>query len=121
MNIHPQIISKNKIPEYVVLPINEYKNLISALEEHEDIQEIKKYIANPTETFPLETAEALADGANAIKVLRQYRRVTQQELANKVNSTKQYISQIEKGTRKGSAKLLKNIAQALYIDLDMII
>lgn len=121
MNIHPQIISKNKVPEYIVLPINEYKNLISALEEYEDVKEIKEYIASPTETFPLKIAESLADGENAIKVFRKYRGVTQQELANKVNSTKQYISQIEKEIRKGSAKLLKNIAKALGVDLDMII
>ena len=43
MNVHPQIIVKNKVPEFVVLPYKEYTNLLSALAEREDIKEIENF------------------------------------------------------------------------------
>ena len=58
MNIHPQIISKNDLPEFVVLPYEEYQNLLVTLEEREDIKEIfkresniEKFLENSTENF----------------------------------------------------------------------
>lgn len=118
MKIHPQTIYKDDRPEFVVLPIKEYDRLISLIEDYEDIQEVRKYLEHPQETLPLELVEALSSGANAIKAIREYRGITQAELAASVNVSKQYISQLENGARAGTTKILKAIANALKVDLD---
>jgi len=117
MKIHPQIIHKDKSPAFVVLPVNEYEELISCIEEHEDIEEVMKYLDNPTETFPLEVVDRLANNEHPIAVFREYRNISQTDLAKKVGISKQYISQLEHGERTGSARVLKDIAQVLQIDI----
>ncbi|HSX20458.1 MAG TPA: helix-turn-helix transcriptional regulator [Gammaproteobacteria bacterium] len=118
MKIHPQTIYKDDRPEFIVLPIKEYDRLLKTIEDYQDIQEVRRHIENPGEKFPVEVAEALADGINPIKVFREYRGITQMELAAKVKVSKQYISQLENSERAGSTKVLKAIAEALYLNLD---
>src|SRR5690606_10429119 len=118
MNIHPQIIKQDGKAAFVVLPIQDYAKMVQALEDQEDVQAIEDFLENPTETFPLAVVEQLADGGNPIKVFRQYRKLSQVQLANKVKVSKQYISQLENGERDGSARVLKSIAKILNVSLD---
>jgi DNA-binding XRE family transcriptional regulator len=90
----------------------------NAVEDSGDIQEIRDSINNPSETFPLSVVSSLSKGGHPIKVYREYREISQTALAKKVNVSKQYISQIETGKRKGSAKVLKSIAKELKVDTD---
>ncbi len=117
MKIHPQTIYNGSKAEFIVLPINEYKRLIAAIEDQLDIIEIQNFVQNPQETFPLEVVVALTK-ENSLKVYREYRGLTQAELAAKVNVSKQYISQLELGQRKGTAKVLKQVADILQIDIN---
>jgi len=96
----------------------QHKALLSAIEDYEDIQEIKSYLDNPEESFPLEVVLALSEGENAIKVYREYRGISQTELAKKVNVSKQYISQLENGDRAGTTKVLKSIAKVLDVNIE---
>ena len=121
MKIHPQTIYSNSNPEFIVLPVKEYKKLISLLEDYQDIKEIKGYLDAKEETFPIEIVTALSNGDNPIRVYRNYRKISQTSLAKKVGVSKQYISQLENNERAGSSKVLKNIALALDIDIDEII
>ena len=118
MKIHPQTIYNNSNPEFVVLPIKEYKKLISLLE---DFEEIKDYLDSQEETFPIDVVTDLSNGENPIKTYRNYRKISQTSLAKKVGVSKQYISQLENNERSGSSKVLKSIASALNIDIDEII
>ncbi len=118
MKIHPQIISQNGNPAFVVLPYEEYKRILEALEDIEDIEAVEAAKNDTSERFPLALVEQLASGETPIKVFREYRRLTQTELAKRVNVSRQYISQLESGERTGTTKLLKVIAKALDVDID---
>lgn len=121
MKIHPQTIYKGDKAEYVVLPIDDYNRLIEALEDQYDIEEIKRHFAKVSETFPVELIKALSDGENPIKVYREYRGINQSALAKKANVSRQYISQLEKGERKGTPKVLQSIANILKVELEDLI
>ncbi len=86
-------------------------------EEAADLAAYEEARAREEEAFPLDVAERLAAGAHPIKVFREYRGMTQAELARQVGLSPMYISQIETGRRGGSTKALRRIAAALDIDL----
>ena len=121
MKIHPQTIYKGQQPAFVVLPIQEYHELLDKVQDFQDIQEVKKHIEEGGETFPMEVVLALAEGQNPIKVYREYRGISQTALASKVKVSKQYISQLEAGERHGTARVLKEIAKILNLDLEDIV
>lgn len=86
-------------------------------DEAADIAAYEEAKARGEEAFPLEVAERLIEGENAIKVFRGYRGMTQAELAKLAGLSAMYISQIETGRRSGSTKALRRIAAALEINL----
>lgn len=118
MKIHPQTIYRGQEPQFIVLPINEYNRLITSIEDSQDIQEVRGYLEAPGESFPMEVALALSEGAHPIRVFREHRKLSQSALAKKVNVSKQYISQLENGDRTGTTRVLKAIAKVLRVDLD---
>lgn len=122
-NIH--ILERDGKPEWAVVPYEDYLKL---LEEAEMLEDIRDYDAakaelekGEDELIPAEVVFAILDGANPIKVWREYRGLTQQQLADKVKISKAYLSQIETGKRKGSTENLSAIAKALDISLDDIV
>lgn len=121
MKISPQMIYKGKEPEFVVLPFAEYEKILAKLEDLQDHVEIQECLAKGSETFPAELVYALCEGKNPIKAYREYRDLSQVELAQAISVSKQYISQLETGERRGSIKILKAIAQALHVDVDDLI
>jgi DNA-binding XRE family transcriptional regulator len=121
MKIHPQIILQGKIPAFAILPYKEYEALLQTLEDIEDIEIISSAESDCSEKFPLELVEKIASGTNPIRAYREYRKLSQVALAKKANISKQYISQLETGERKGSPKILKTIAKILTVDLDDLI
>ena len=88
-----------------------------AAEEAADLAAYEEARARDEEAFPLDVTERLVAGAHPIKVFREYRGMTQAELARQVGLSPMYISQIETGRRGGSTKALRRIAAALDIDL----
>lgn len=122
MMIHPQIIKKNSLPEFVVLPYKEYGMLLDALEDQEDIKAVQEFHETDAETIPLELLKLVSDKEkNAVHAFREFRKISQTALASKIKISRQYLSQIESGQRKGSSAVLKKIADALNIDVDMLI
>ena len=117
MKIHPQIISQNKTPVFVVLPYNEYQAIVEILENHADIKSVKANLADNSERFPLALIEHIAAGENPIKAYREYRQLSQIQLAEQVGVSRQYISQLENGERAGSTKILHKIAKVLSISI----
>ena len=58
MNLHPQFIGQDGAEEYVVLPIDEFRAVAQALENYQDLQDLrsaKKAEASAT-TTPLADA-----------------------------------------------------------------
>jgi DNA-binding XRE family transcriptional regulator len=75
------------------------------------------------ESFLLEVMEKITlNGEHPLKVWREYRHLTQEQLAEAIGGiSRAYISEIESRKKVGSLKVLKAIAKALDIDLNMII
>ena len=70
--------------------------------------------------IPWESAKRIVAGENAIKVYREWRGLTQEALARKVDSAKAYISQIETGAKPGGRAILRKIAVALGVPVSVL-
>ncbi|MBK8989052.1 MAG: helix-turn-helix transcriptional regulator [Chloroflexi bacterium] len=119
-----QIIQKNEEPEWAVLPYETYLQLVEDAQMLQDILDYdaaKRAIAQGEELIPGEITFAILEGANPTKVWREYRGLTQQQLAVAAGISKSYLSQIETGQRTGSVDVLLQIATALRVDLEDIV
>ena len=95
---------------------------IDDLQDIADAKEIEARIQRGEgEYFPAEVVNAILDGANPVKVYREYRNMTQAELAQKAGLSADMIKKIESGKSDGSLKSLKAIAAALNVDIEDII
>ena len=114
------IIEYEGKPAFVVVPFNEYQELM-ALKRHMSDEELYlQAISREEEYFPEEIVQRVLQGHSPIRVYREYRNMSQEELAKKIGKTKQYISMLEKGERVGTIRTLKQIAEALNIEVDML-
>ena len=116
-----QVIEKNGQIEWAVIPYPEYQKLLDAAEMLEDIRaydEAKASIKAGEELIPSQVVYALLDGENPLRVWREYRRLTQQQLAEKAGISKPYLSQLEGGKRRGTTEVLTRLAQALAVNLE---
>ncbi len=120
-----QIIEQNGQPEWAVIPYEAYLQLV---EQAEMLQDIRDYDAvkaaleqGDEELIPGQVVYAILDGENPIRVWREYRGLSQQELAERVNISVPYLSQLETRKRKGSLEVLKVIAKTLSISLDDVV
>jgi len=120
-----QLIEKNGKPEWAVIPYDEYvkiQGLIEDIEDKRDIEEYFKLIQSGEEqTIPSEVTFAILQGVNPIRAWREYKQIKVKELANRAGITPSYLSQIETGKRNPTIDTLKAIAQALGIDVEMLI
>jgi DNA-binding XRE family transcriptional regulator len=120
-----QIIERNGKPEWAVLPYEEYLQLLDQSELLEDIRDFDAINAaierHEEELIPAEVVYAILDGANPIKVWREYRELTQQQLADTTGISKPYLSQIETGKRAGTTEILSAIAKALDVSLEELV
>jgi DNA-binding XRE family transcriptional regulator len=120
-----QIIERDGKPEWAVLPYEEYLKLLEQAEMLEDIRDFdaaKAALENgEDELIPAEVIFAILDGENPIKVWREYRGLTQQQLADAAGISKPYLSQIETGKRKGTTEILSAIVKVLDVSLDDVI
>jgi DNA-binding XRE family transcriptional regulator len=119
-----QIIERNGKPEWAVLPYEEYLKLIEQAELLEDIRDFDEMNAaikhGEEELIPAEVINTILDGKSPIKVWREYRGLTQQQLADVIGISKPYLSQLETGKRTGTAEVLSTIADALNVSLEQI-
>jgi DNA-binding XRE family transcriptional regulator len=117
-----QLIERDGKPEWAVLPYEEYLKLLEQAEMLEDIRDYDVAKAElergEDELIPSEVVYAILDGENPIKVWRDYRGLTQQQLADAAGISKPYLSQIETGKRTGTTDILSAIAKALDVSLD---
>ncbi|GAB4504971.1 MAG: helix-turn-helix transcriptional regulator [Anaerolineales bacterium] len=122
MKENVQIIERGGKPEWAVLPYEKYLQLLEQAEMFEDIRDYDAAKAElekgKDELVPSEVVYAILDGENPVKVWREYRGLTQQQLADQAGMSKPYLSQIETGKRRGTTEILTAIAKALDISLD---
>ena len=120
MNV--QTIQQNGKPEWAILPYKDFLTLLEKAEMFQDIEDYEKAVEeiekNGTEYFPMELVYALAGDANPIKTWREYRNLSQNELAEKTGISIPYLSQLEAGKRKGSVRVISALAKELNITVD---
>jgi DNA-binding XRE family transcriptional regulator len=115
--------------EMAVIPRADYERMKSALakagDDEADAREAAEILARvragKEEVFPAAVVRALVEGVDPIKVFREYRGLTQKELAAKAGINPVYLSQIERGKRTGSVETLKAIASVLGVEVDDLI
>jgi DNA-binding XRE family transcriptional regulator len=116
-----QVIEKNGQIEWAIVPYEEYQRMRDAMEMLADIRaydEAKAELQTDGELIPSQVTYALLDGKNPIRVWREHRGLTQQQLADKVEISKPYLSQLESSKRKGTTEVMKAIARALNLSLE---
>jgi DNA-binding XRE family transcriptional regulator len=120
-----QLIERDGKPEWAVLPYDEYLKLLENAEMLEDIRDYdaaKTALENNEEQLvPSEVVFSILDGRHPIRVWRDFRSLTQAQLALAAGVSKPYLSQIETGKRAGTTEVLADIARALDLTLDEIV
>ena len=117
----PQIIfDSSGRPAFAVIEWSDFERLAEGNADvwlsNEEVYD--RAMAERGESFPIEVADRLVAGENPVKVYRNHRGLTQNELAAAVGIHKMYLSQIETGRRVGSTKTLAALASALNVTLD---
>jgi DNA-binding XRE family transcriptional regulator len=120
-----QIIKQDDKPEWAVVPYEIYLELVEKAETLLDVQDYDSAKASlhrgDDELIPSEIVYAILDGENAIKVWRDFREMSQQELAEKAGISIPYLSQLETNKRTGTVEVLSAIAKTLNISLENIV
>lgn len=114
--------------EVAILPRKDYEALIAkAAEADEDagtarvVARARNEIAGGGPLLPKEVVDRMAGGENPVRVLREWRDITQVYLSFKTNLSQGHISDIENGRRTGTATALRLIANALKVPLDLLV
>jgi hypothetical protein len=114
--------------EVAILPRKDYELLLAkASEADEDAgtarvaARARKEIASGGPLLPKDVVDRMANGDNPVRVLREWRDITQMYLSFKTNLSQGYISDIENGRRTGTAAALGLIASVLKVPLDLLV
>jgi hypothetical protein len=114
--------------EVAILPRKEYEALVAkAAEADEDagtarlVARARKDVATGMPLLPKEVVDRLAKGENPVRVLREWRDVTQLYLSFKTDLSQSHISDIENGRRVGTPAALRRIADVLKVPLDLLV
>jgi len=118
-----QIIEKNGKPEYAVVPIAEYQQLLEVAEDLDELiafdSAVREMEAGYDDLVPQGIAKRLVSGnERPLKIWREYRGLTQTDLAAQAGLSQAQIAQMESGKREGKVLVLRKLADVLKIDLD---
>jgi DNA-binding XRE family transcriptional regulator len=108
--------------EFAVLPLEALRKL---MDDAEMLAGVKAYDAakgrlkrGEDELIPFEITERRLAGESSVKIWREYRELTQEELGRRSEVSRAMIAAIETGRKKGGIDTLKRLAAALKVDLE---
>jgi DNA-binding XRE family transcriptional regulator len=108
--------------DFAVLPMKQLKKLIDDAEMLADVKAydaVKARIARgEEELIPMELTGRRLAGENRVKIWREYRGLTQEDLAKASKVSRSMIAAIEAKHKQGGITTLKKLAGALKVDLD---
>ena len=115
-----QFIKKDGNPQYVVMPIEKYREFLALLDDIADYSAIDKVLIDyrDGDTVPGKFVNAILKGAPPLRVWREYRGFTLDSLASRIGVSKSYLSQIENGRMSGSLRLYCQISIVLNATVD---
>ena len=106
--------------EFAVIPVEQLQRL---MEDAEMLADVKAYDAakarlehGEDELIPLEITERRLAGEDPLKVWREHRGLTQEELAKEADVSRALIAAIETKRKGGSLATIKKLAKALNVD-----
>jgi DNA-binding XRE family transcriptional regulator len=141
----PKIVTRDGEPDEVILSYADWRRIVARFNEAdggdvgEDADDIAAVTAAraadaefaarlaversiPVETtVPLQVVKAKLDGAHPLKAWREYRGITQVELASRSAVARDLIAQIETHKKQGSVTTLDRLARALSIPIEALI
>jgi len=119
-----QIIDRNGQPEFAVIPYADYQHFLELLEDENDAKGVaefhKAYAGGREFLIPEDIVRRELSGESTVKLWREHRGLTQQELAKSAGISKPYLSQIETGKRQGTVDTLSALARSLDVPLDVL-
>lgn len=96
---------------FVLMPLHDYRSVI---EKHTPDGGGKE--------LPNEIRDELAAAQDSpVKIVRRYRGMTQEELAQEAGISRPYLTEIERGQKPGSLKALRALADALDVDMGTLV
>jgi DNA-binding XRE family transcriptional regulator len=113
-----QYIMEKGQPEYAVMPVAEFEVLLEKAEMLDDIKAFDTVLSGAEELIPADVVKRLVSGESKMKVWREFRGLSQAELANLADVAQATVAQMETGARIGSVAVLRKIADALSVDID---
>ncbi len=141
----PKIVTRDGEPDEVILSYADWRRIVAQFSEagsadpSEDADDIAAVAAaraadaefaarvatergNPVETtIPLQVIKAKLDGIHPLKAWREYRGITQIELASRSAVARDLVAQIETHKKQGSVVTLDRLARALRIPIEALI
>lgn len=105
----------------VTIPQEVYDRLIADSEMLADLAAYDAAKAEGGEGMPLEVFQRIINGDNPVKVIREWRRLTQAELARRAGLHRVQLHDIETGKSRGSVDTLKAVAVALDVGMDDVV
>jgi len=125
MNVRFQKTARGEV---AILPRKDYEALVArAAEAAEDagtarlVARARGEIAAGAPLLPKQVVDRLAKRENPVRVLREWRDVTQLHLSLRAGLSQGYLSDVETGRRKGTAAALRRIADVLKVPLDLLV
>jgi len=110
--------------EFAVIPVKALQRL---MEDAEMLADVKAYDVakarredGEDELIPLEITERRLRGEPALRVWREFRKLTQEQLAKKAKISRALIAAIETGRRSGSVGTWKRLGAALGVGWEML-
>jgi DNA-binding XRE family transcriptional regulator len=111
--------------EFAVVPMKALKKL---MEDAEMLADVRAYDSakarlesGDDELIPLEIAERRLKGQAALRIWREYRKLTQDQLARKAKISRGLIAAIETKRKGGSVSTLKRLGVALGVGWDQLV
>jgi mRNA interferase RelE/StbE len=108
--------------EMVTIPKDEYLRLKSIEEDMSDLSSateiLERIKAGTEELIPSNVVDQLLNGDAPLTVWREYRGLSQSELARQSGVNRIQIIDIESGRKTGSVATLKKLATALQVEID---
>jgi DNA-binding XRE family transcriptional regulator len=122
MTDEPVILEHDGKPAYVVVRCDRWRDLLAQVEEVDEVRAYDRAKAHADqEAVPIAVADALLAGQSPIRVWRDYRGLTPEQLANAAGIRRAYAAQLEAGRRRGSTAVLARIAGALGVEIEDLI
>jgi DNA-binding XRE family transcriptional regulator len=108
--------------DMVTIPRAEYDRLRAAAEDLADLQAFDRaktaLAVGEDELIPTEYANRLLNGDSPLRVYRDLRGLTQNDLAGRAGVNRVTVAEIETGRKQGSVSTLRKLAGALGVAVD---